>query len=442
MAITDRFKKAWNAFRQEERKPPGDAFNYNLGPPIYSPIEPMRRRFPYQGERTIISSIYTRMSIDVAEIPMKHVKVDESERYLEDVDSALNDALLFEANLDQTPFELRQNIAKTLFNDGVAAIVPVDTTLNPNTNEIFDIYTLRVGNIVSWYPEHVKVDLYNEKLGKRQEVLLEKRYVAIVTNPFYDVMNEYNSTLQRLTRKLSLLDVADENTAAGKLDIIIQLPYTVKSEARKTQAEARTKAIEMQLTSSQYGIAYADATEKITQLNRPVENQLLSKVEYLTKTLYDQLGITQEIMAGTADEKTMLNYQNRTIVPIVNAITTAMQRAFIGHEGYKKQERIMYFHNPFKFVPLADIAEISDKFTRNEIATSNEIRGIIGFVPSDDPKADKLQNSNMPQNEDGGESAPEKSGNSSGAVEEMDRLMNEILDGIESDVDKFGGGSG
>lgn len=287
----------------------------------------------------------------------------------------------------------------TLFDKGVAALVPVDTTINPQTNEVFDIYTLRVGEIVSWHPKHVRVSVYNEDKGVREDVTLEKRFVAIIENPLYSVMNEPNSTMQRLIRKLSLLDAVDEQSSSGKLDLIIQLPYVIKSEAKRQQAEARKADIEFQLKGSQYGIAYTDGTEKITQLNRPAENNLLKQVEYLTNMLYGQLGITEEVMNGTADEKTMINYFNRTIEPIVDAAKEAMQRSFIGPKGTKNKERIQYFSDPFKLVPISQIAEIADKFTRNEILTSNEIRGIIGVPPASDPKADKLINSNMPQSD-------------------------------------------
>jgi len=299
--------------------------------------------------------------------------------------------------MDQAPRAFRQDIVMTLFDKGVAALVPVDTTVNPNTNEMIDIYTLRVGEIITWYPKHVRVSVYNEKSGKREEVLLAKRFVAIVENPLYTVMNEPNSTLQRLIRKLSLLDAVDEQSSSGKLDLIIQLPYVIKSEARRQQAEARRQDIELQLKGSQYGIAYTDGTEKITQLNRPAENNLLKQIEYLTNMLYGQLGITEEVMNGTADEKAMINYFNRTIEPIVEAIVQAMQRSFLGPVGTLEQERISYFKDPFKLVPISEIAEIADKFTRNEIFSSNEIRGFMGIQPSDDPKADKLVNSNMPQ---------------------------------------------
>lgn len=394
MALTDRFKKAWNAFRNQDQLAPLD---YSFGTPTYSGRGPDRPRRTFFNERTIISSIYNRISIDVADVAFRHVKLDDIDRYLEDIHSNLNTCLTLEANVDQAPRAFRQDIALTLFDQGCAAIVPVDTTVDPNTNETIDIYSLRVGTICKWYPKHIRVSVYNEAKGQREEITLEKRFVAIVENPLYSVMNEPNSTLQRLIRKLSLLDAVDEQSSSGKLDLIIQLPYVIKSEARRLQAEKRREDIEFQLKGSQYGIAYTDGTEKITQLNRPAENNLLAQVEYLTKMLYGQLGLTEEIMNGTADEKAMINYFSRTIEPIVDAIMEAMQRSFLGFKGTQEQQRIKYFRNPFKLVPVAQLAEVADKFTRNEILTSNEIRGYMGIPPAQDPKADALVNSNMPQ---------------------------------------------
>lgn len=395
MALADRFKRVWNAFRNQptvndpEYLGTGDSYWYG-GPPSKS-------RLQIYNERSIISSIYTRVSIDVAALLIKHIKVDDSGRYLEDMDSPLNGCLTLEANIDQAPRAFRQDIVLTIFDRGCAAIVPVDTSLNPDKNATFDIYSLRVGEIVTWYPKHVRLNVYNENKGKREEVTLEKRYVAIVENPLYAVMNEPNSTLQRLMRKLALLDSVDEQIGSGKLDIIIQLPYVIKSEARRQQAISRREDIEFQLRGSQYGIAYIDGTEKITQLNRPAENNLLKQVEYLTSMLYNQLGLTEEVMNGTADEAAMINYFNRTIEPIIDAIIEAMQRAFLGPQGTHRDERVKYFKDPFKLVPVADIAEIADKFTRNEILTANEIRQFMGIQPAGDPKADELRNSNMPE---------------------------------------------
>lgn len=392
MPIIDRIKKAWNAFTYSEGK--SDRFDFSIGPSF--PTRPDRVKMHYFNERSIISSIYTRIGIDVSGVGLRHVKLDEFGRYAEDVKSFLNRALTLEANLDQSPRAFRQDIALSLFDKGVLAIVPVDMINDPTTGDLYDIYTLRVGEITSWYPKHVKVNVYNEAKGERQEIMLEKRLVAIVENPLYAVMNEPNSTLQRLIRKLSLLDSVDEQSGSGKLDLIIQLPYVIKSEARRLQAEQRREDIEFQLSGSKYGIAYTDGTEKITQLNRPAENNLLAQIEYLTNLLYSQLGITEEIMNGTADEKTMINYFNRTIEPILDAVIEAMQRTFIGPTQTARRERIRYFRDPFKLVPVADIAEIADKFTRNEILTANEVRGFMGIEPHPDPKADTLVNSNMP----------------------------------------------
>ncbi|MET0787485.1 MAG: phage portal protein [Paenisporosarcina sp.] len=395
MPILDRVRSAWNAFRNNSQL---DEFAYGTTT-YYGGGSPSRPRHNIYSERSIVSSIYTRISVDVSGLIIKHVKMDAQGRYLKDMESALNDCFVLEANIDQSPRAFRQDIAMTLFDKGVAAVVPVDTSRNPKTNEIFDIYTMRVGEIVSWYPRHVKISLYNENLGKREEITLEKRYIAIIENPLFAVMNEPNSTLQRLIRKLGLLDAVDEQSSSGKLDIIIQLPYVIKSEARRQQAEKRREDIEFQLKGSQYGIAYTDGTEKITQLNRPAENNLLKQVEYLTNMLYSQLGLTEEVMNGTANEEAMLNYFNRTVEPIIDAIIESMQRAFLGPQGTRNSERIRYFRDPFKLVPVNEIAEIADKFTRNEILTANEIRGFMGISPSTDPKADQLVNSNMPQPE-------------------------------------------
>lgn len=395
MGFLNRAKNAWNAFKPNKQEYEEETFDYNLG--AGTSERPDRPQTRFYNDRTIVTSVYNRIAIDVASIPLRHILVDDTDRYMEDVVSPLNDCFKLEANLDQGPRQFRQDIAMTLFIEGAAAIVPVDTSPNPATNLTFNIYTLRVGKIVQWYPKHVRISLYNEAKGEREEITLEKRFVAIVENPLYAVMNAPNSTLQRLIRKLSLLDTVDEQSSSGKLDLIIQLPYTIKSEARRQQAEQRRKDIEVQLKDSRYGIAYADGTEKITQLNRPAENNLMAQVEYLTAMLYGQLGITEDIMTGTADEKSMLNYFNRTIEPVLESIIEAMQRAFLGQPGTRRKERIRYFRDPFKLVPLGAIAEIADKFTRNEIFSSNEIRGFMGVIPSKDPKADELVNSNMPQ---------------------------------------------
>lgn len=393
MPIITRVRKAFNAFVTYENNQPERV--QNIGPS--STIRPDKPRMALYNDRSLVASIYTRLSIDVAGVNIRHVQLDEEGRYFTDADSALNDCLTFEPNIDQSPRAFRQDIALTLFDKGVAAIVPVELDSNPMLNSNFDITQLRVGHITAWYPRHVRVSLYNERTGTRQEIVLEKKSVAIVENPLYSVMNEPNSTLQRLIRKLALLDSVDEASGSGKLDLIIQLPYVIKSEARQQQAEKRRQDIEFQLRGSQYGIAYTDGTEKITQLNRPAENNLLKQIEYLTNQLFNQLGLTPEVMNGTADEKVMIAYFNRTIEPILDAIVEAEQRAFLGIDRIKQRQRIKYFRDPFKLVPVADLAEIADKFSRNEILTSNEIRSFIGFMPHKDPKADQLLNSNMPQ---------------------------------------------
>lgn len=394
MAFLDGFRRVWNAFRNPIVEPTQLTYgttSYNGG------SSPSRNQLRIYSDRTIVSAIYARLSIDVADIRIKHVKLDEQQRYVEDIDSALNTCLTLEPNIDQAPRAWRQDAAITMFDRGCAALVPVDAMSEPDENGFTDILTLRVADITEWYPKHVRVNLYNEAKGQREEIVLPKNAVAIVENPLYSVMNEPNSTLQRLIRKLSLLDAVDEQSSSGKLDIIIQLPYVVKSEMRKQQAIARREDIELQLRGSQYGIAYIDGTEKITQLNRPAENNLLKQVEYLTNLLYNQLGLTEEVMNGTADEAAMINYFNRTIYPIVDALVEAMQRTFIGAAGVARNEAVKSFRDPFKFTPASDLAEIADKFTRNEILTSNEVRGILGIAPHPDPKADKLINSNMPQ---------------------------------------------
>lgn len=398
IGFTDRLMHAWNAFSNWEQRSPNLSQQYGMT----QSFRPDRNTLRITNERSIIASILTRMAMDVASIDLLHVRLDNDKRFLEEIDSGLNNCLTVEANLDQAARAFRQDIAQTLFDEGVAAIVPVDTTLNPNVTGGYDILTLRVGKITEWMPKHIKVDLYNEEKGKRQQIVIPKKMAAIVENPLYSVMNEPNSTLQRLIRALNTMDTMDEKNAQGKLDLIIQLPYTIKSEARQQQAEKRRKDIEFQLTGSKYGIAYTDATEKVTQLNRPVENNLLQKVEYLTKMLYSQLGLTEEIMSGTADERAMLNYNNRTIEPVVTAIVEAMRRTFLTKTARSQRQSIVATRNPFRLVPVDQIAEIADKFTRNEIMTANEIRSVIGMRPADDPKADELRNSNMPQEEDSG----------------------------------------
>lgn len=395
MRFKDWLTHAWNVFRTlDDRREPFDSV-------AHYGTRPDRVRLRYSNEKSIISSIYTRMAIDVADATLKHVRLDDLGRFESEIDSGLNQCLNVSANTDQAPREFRQDFAMTLFDQGVSVIVPVDTTLDPNISGSFDIQTLRIGEIVRWSPKRVRVSLYNEETGKREEVTVDKKFVAIVSNPLYAVMNETNSTLQRLIRKLNLLDVVDEQSSSGKLDMIIQLPYVVKSEAKRKAANDRRKDIEVQLRGSQYGIAYIDGTEKITQLNRPAENQLLKQVEYLTNLLYSQLGLTENVMNGTADESEMLNYHQRTIKPILTSLVESMRRSFLTKTARSQKQSILFFRDPFAFVPLSQLAEFIDKFTRNEVATANEMRGIIGLPPSKESKADKLVNSNMPANKRG-----------------------------------------
>lgn len=389
--LGSRLRHAWNAFRN--RDPTSSYRDYGYS---YS-YRPDRVRFTRGNERTIVTSIYNRIALDVAAVDIKHCRLDDNGRFIEEIDSCLNSCLTLEANLDQTARAFKQDIVMSMFDEGCVAIVPTDTTLDPEKTNSYDILTMRTGKILEWYPSHVKVRVYNERTGKKEEIILPKSMVGIIENPLYAIINEPNSTMQRLIRKLSLLDITDEQTASGKLDLIIQLPYIIKSEARRQQADQRRKDIEMQLAGSKYGIAYTDGTEKITQLNRSLENNLLKQIESLTNTLYSQLGITQSILDGTADEKTMLNYNNRTIEPIVSAIVNEYKRKFLTKTARSQKQSILFFTDPFKLVPVNNIAEIADKFTRNEILTSNEVRQIIGFKPSDDPKADQLINSNIAQ---------------------------------------------
>lgn len=393
MEITfgSRLKHAWNVFMNKD---PTRSY-MNLGS-SYS-YRPDRPRFTMGNERSIVTSVYNRIALDVAAINVQHVRLDDNGRFLEVIDSNLNKCLTLEANKDQTGRAFIQDVVMSCLNEGCVAIVPVDTTLDPNDTGSYDVLTLRTGKILDWYPNHVRVRAYNEKTGLKEDVLLDKSYVAIIENPLYAVINEPNSTMKRLIRKLSLLDVTDEQTASGKLDLIIQLPYVIKTEARRLQAENRRMEIERQLAGSKYGIAYTDGTERITQLNRSLENNLMKQIEYLTSLLFSQLGITQSILDGTADEKTMLNYYNRTIEPILSAVVDEMKRKFLTKTARSQKQDILFFRNPFNLVPVASIAEISDKFTRNEIMTSNEIRQAIGMRPARDPKADRLVNSNISQ---------------------------------------------
>lgn len=444
MSFKDRLVHAFNAFVNLDKPMVGPQ---DFGPSYSS--RPDRSRLMTTNERSIITSVYTRIAMDAAQIPIRHVRLDDDDRYVGEMDSGLNNCLKVEANLDQGARAFRQDIVMTLFNEGVIAIVPVDTSIRPENLGSYDILTMRVGLIVQWHPAHVRVSLYNEKTGRREEITLEKRFVSITENPLYDVMNQPNSTAQRLIRKLGLLDAIDEQSSSGKMDLIIQLPYVIKSEARQEQAEKRRRDIEFQLKGSQYGIAYVDGTEKITQLNRPVENNLLKQIEYLTTMLYGQLGITPEVMNGTADEATMINYQNRTIEPILTAIVEGMRRTFLTKTARTQKQSIEFFRDPFKLVPVSVLAEIADKFTRNEIASSNEFRQFIGLRPSTDPKADQLRNSNMPQSELGVDAPPVSGGPLKVAsaradvppdFSAMDQVMNEVFDGLSADIDKFAEG--
>ena len=388
-SFTSRLKHAWNIFRN--RDPTAEFMD--VGASYYN--RPDRPRFTRGNERSITTSVLNRIALDASAIDILHVRLDKNGRFLEEINSGLNNCLKLSANTDQTGRAFKQDVVMSMLDEGCVAIVPTDTTMNPKATDSYDIETMRVGKIIQWRPQHVQVRLYNEQTGKKEELWLPKKMVAIVENPLYAVMNEPNSTMQRLIHKLGLLDITDEQTASGKLDLIIQLPYVIKTDARRQQAENRRKDIEMQLAGSKYGIAYTDGTEKITQLNRSLENNLMKQVEYLTNQLYSQLGITQTILDGTADEKTMLNYYSRTIEPIVSAIADEMKRKFLTKTARTQNQSIEFFRNPFKLVPVNDIAEIADKFTRNEIMTSNEIRQIVGMKPSDDPKADELRNSNI-----------------------------------------------
>lgn len=390
--LRKRIKNAWNVFTS--RDPTEQPVFHDYG--ISYGYRPDRIRLTRGNERSIVNAVYNRIAIDVASIDVKHVKIDENGVFIEEMDSFLNDVLQIEANIDQTGRNLMVDAVMSLLDEGVIAIVPVDIDESEETDS-FDVLSLRVAKIVQWYPEHVKVRVYDEKTGHKRDIVINKSSVCVVENPFYSVMNEPNSTLQRLIRKLNLLDAIDEQTGSGKLDIIIQLPYVIKTEARKKQAEDRRKDIEAQLAGSKYGIAYTDGTERITQLNRPAENNLLAQIEYLTSMLYSQLGITEEVLNGTADEKTMLNYYNRTIEPIMSAIVDEMKRKLLTWNARKEGQSIKFFRNPFKLVPVTEMAEIADKFGRNEILTPNEIRGIVGFKPSDDPQADELRNRNISQ---------------------------------------------
>lgn len=388
-SLTSRLQHAWNAFRDND-----STKNYSDAGASYG-TRPDRVRLRIGNERSIVSSIYTRIGMDVASITVQHVKLDQNGRYLETMNSGLNNCLSLEANIDQSARAFMQDVVMSMFDEGCVAIVPVDTSIDPKVSSGYDIHTLRTAKILEWYPKSVRVRLYNDKTGLKEDILLPKTMVAIIENPLYAVMNEPNSTLKRLIHKLNLLDAIDEQSSSGKLDLIIQLPYVVKSDARKQQADQRRKDIEVQLAGSKYGIAYIDGTEKVTQLNRPAENNLMGQIEFLTRMLYSQLGMTESVFDGTADEKTMLNYYNRTVEPVISAIVDAMKRVFLTKTARSQRQTIMYFRDPFKLVPVNELADIADKFTRNEILSSNEVRAIIGYKPSNDPGADELRNKNL-----------------------------------------------
>lgn len=396
MGLGTQLKHAWNAF---QRKPENTAVEEyrSFGTASFYGENPSGFRTRFSNEKSIISSIYMRLAIDVSQIFLRHIRRDSNERYVETIRSGLNDCLNVEANLDQAGTAFRYDMAMTLFDEGVIAIVPVETTIDPRMSGGYDIRSLRVGKIVAWYPGHVKVSVYNEQTGQREELVLSKKLVAIVQNPFYSVMNEPNSILQRIIRKLQLLDAVDEAAGSGKLDIIIKLPYTIKNDIKEQQAERRRSSIETQLNNSKYGIAYIDGTENITQLNRPAENNMLKQIEYLMGQLYGQLGLAESIFLGTADEATTLNYRNRTLEPILRAFAEAMSRTFITKTARTQGQTIDFLIDPFKLLPLSQLAEIADKLLRNEVLSSNEMRALLGFRPVDDPKADQLINSNMPQ---------------------------------------------
>lgn len=388
MSFSSRLKHAWNAFTgnvQMNYRDLGMSYSYRADRP----------RLTRGNERSIVTSVYNRIALDVAALNFQHIRLDENGRFLSVIEDGLNNCLTLEANIDQTARSFIQDVVISMFDEGSVAIVPVDTTTDPNVSGSYDIQTMRVGQILDWYPQYIRVRLYNEQTGKKEDIVVPKSATAIIENPLYAVINEPNSTMQRLIRKLNLLDVIDEQSGSGKLDLIIQLPYVIKTEARRQQAENRRKDIENQLSGTKYGIAYTDGTERITQLNRSVNNNLMSQIEYLTSMLYSQLGITQSILDGTADEKTMLNYNNRTIEPIASAIVGEMKRKFLTKTARSQLQSISFFRDPFKLVPVNEIAEIADKFTRNEIMTSNEIRQVIGMKPSDDSRADELRNKNL-----------------------------------------------
>lgn len=404
MGFLDKLKHAWNAFTAYGNDPPSNGYIYpsqyqDLG--LVSTFRPDRIYFTRGQEKSLVSTVYNRIAIDVASVDIKHVKIDSDGRYLSDVDSGLNDCLNYQTNKDQTARAFIQDIVMSMFDEGCVAVVPIDTSINPAKTTSYDILTMRVGKIIQWYPDYVMVEVYNDKTGRKEQITVPKKTTAIIENPLYAIMNEPNSVLQRLITKFNLLDAIDAQSGSGRLDLIVQLPYVIKTETRREQAEKRRADIETQLATSKYGIAYTDGTEKITQLNRPVENNLMNQIQYLTSMLFSQLGITQSILDGTADEKTMLNYMSRTIKPILRAITEEMGRKFITKTGRSQGQRIMYFNNPFELIPVSNLADLADKFTRNEIMSPNEVRQIVGLRPVQNQKADELRNRNLNEPSDG-----------------------------------------
>ncbi|WBF79055.1 portal protein [Arthrobacter phage Hankly] len=424
-SFRDKFKNAFNAFVGGEERTRVNSWNLGSS----NSFRPDRGRRRFSNERSILSSIITRIGIDVAAIDIRHIKKDENGRYQSDMVSDINDCLTFEANLDQAARHFRQDIATSMCDWGALAVVPILTDEDPEDRESVKIYSMRVGEIISWHPEHIRVRLYDERDGQTKELLVSKRSVAIIENPLYSVMNEPNSTLQRLIRKLNLLDAIDEQSGSGKLDMIIQLPYVIKSETQQAQAQKRAKDIEVQLKSSQFGIAYTDGTEKITQLNRPVENKLLNQIEFLTEMLYGQLGLTKAVFNGTASEPEMLNYHNRTVEPMLTAIVEAFRRSFLSKTARTQGQDFMFFRDPFKMLSISDVAEIGDKLTRNEIVTSNEMRSFLGLKPSTDPNADKLKNKNIPD--------PDAAGGPTNTFDtaEQDALVDQAFNSLESSID-------
>lgn len=418
--FTERLRKSWNILMNRDKE---EEYKTAIGDYV-STYRMDNHRLRYSNERTIMTSVINRIALDVSSIDIEHVKTDPNGSYIETVDSHLNRALTCSANIDQTGREFLKDVVISMLDEGVVAIVPVDTSDDPATTESFDIYSLRCGKIIDWRPKAVKVELYNEERGIKEQIIVDKRWCAIIENPLYQIMNESNSILKRLIRKLNLLDVIDEQQGANKLDVIIQLPFNVKSPTRKEQAEQRRKDIENQLYNSKYGVAYIDATEHVTQLNRPVENTLIEQIKYLMELFYSQLGVTQSVLDGTADEETLNNYYTRTLEPILTAITEEMRRKFLSRTAITQGQDIMYFRNPFKLIPVSSLADIADRFTRNEILTSNEFRGILGYAPSADPRADELVNKNIASNQDTGE----------GNIDEVMSMVNEMLDGLEDEI--------